>query len=1158
MDLLEMGAHIPCSSYAPVYIPTMNHNLSANGSERNHNLTSDQLFWYYKEVFKQKMLNQEMIFKNQILDLHRLYGRQRELMDDITRNELDKHNLGTEVSRRTTSLSQTSLVCAQKTFNIPACSQVSISGAENIQSPSCFLQGRNIRACSYPAQTEGHSGDREFLKSKCKKPRKNLDLRLPADTIYIDSEEEELLEDGKVSEAAEVSSYPTKRIPEVVCNGDATNGFNSVSNYASSASLEKGWVDLNYLYKLQEKTAPASDSFEGPTAVEAYSNILLQGTESKQEWLSSYNYNAGKIQSSLYSLPRGFHADDISSSSNSLHKKLTQQEPSSFLHNHQNSSSERAMIAVQNFRRNSKTKNDHQSGPSGALMCTSSQHIPRDCMEHSGSSGIAALRKPMHDLARTQIAVQALPCLNTSIPLSNNCKSSTLRRGLEEERLQLKKHLRSSTKHDGTVSDSSFSNGFDLESNKSGAQPPSISSDNLIRVNDGLVPELHGITRYLQDSANVNAWKDIDLNFMPPSCSSDAAVSQSFQTTGTEKLEDSNERFPLHRPKLDYYGKTDKGCEDSNQAEASDFLSQQIHGSPTCETPNISGDHCYHVSGSNHHQNSVQDIKDSKRAVLLDLNVPCDSVHNKEVEPTVDEHVEKSKFKKDAGFGVHIDLNSSINDVGFGVHIDLNTSVNEDEFSAMSSSSTESLLEAPASPENKECSPPRGVSSDGNQVDTPDLMSGLEAPENKESSPPTGESDENHVEIPFPLSVQQDLEHKVCSQPTESDEKVDAPSPLSVHEDLEHKVCSRPTESDEQIETPFALSGQGGLQNKECSQPIESDENQSVTPLPLSNMESKDCSKPMDSDENQIETPFPSGLDGLESKDCSQPMDSDETQIQTPLPRSGQENLETKECSQPMDSTEIQIETPFLLSGQEVHLEEELFRTAAECLVTISSSVCHTCSERTTYKPTETSSDSLKWFAGLASSVLGSLKNEVGCGDHQEVLPDGMDYFEAMTLKLPESKVEECCCYRSNGYKEEVMVTSSSQSQPKKGRPRKGRQQRKDFQREILPGLASLSRCQVTEDLQIIGTLIEASADCSETRSVRHAAKFGLARGRRRCTISASAVKENTAASPLNHIGVKRQLECEKRSLIDWGEVTRRRRGQRNSGSDLRLIRNKV
>ncbi|KAM5570836.1 hypothetical protein ABKV19_011471 [Rosa sericea] len=1127
-----MGAHIPCSSYIPVYIPTMNHNLSADGSERNHNLTSDQLFGYYKEVFKQTMLNQEMIFKDQILDLHRLYGRQRELMDDITRNELDKHNLGTEVSRRTTSLSQTSLVCAQKTFNIPACSQVSISGAENIQSPSCFLQGRNIQACSYPAQTEGHSRDRDFLKSKCKKPWKNLDLQLPADTIYIDSEEEELLEDGKVSEAAEVSSYPTKRIPEVVCNGDATNGFNSVSNYASSAaSLAKGWVDLNYLYKLQEETAPASDSFGGPTAVEAYSNILLQGTESKQEWLSSYNYNAGKIQSSLYSLPRGFHADNISSSSNSLHKKLKQQESSSFLHNHQNSLSERAMIGVQNFRRNSETENDHQSGPSGALMCTSSQHIPRDCMENSGSSGIAALRKPMHDLTRTQISVQALPCLNTSIPLSNNCKSSTLRPGLEEERLQLKKHLRSSTKHDGTVSDSSFSNGFDLESNKSGAQLPSISSDNLIRANDGLVPELHGITRYLQDSANVNARKDIDLNFMPPSCSLDAAVSQSFQTTGTEKLEDSNERFPLHRPKLDYYGKTDKGCEDLNQAEASDFLSQQIHGSPTCETPNISGDHCYHVSGSNHHQNSVQDIKDSKRAVLLDLNVPCDSVHNKEVELTVDEHVEKSKFKKDAGFGVHIDLNSSINDVGFGVHIDLNTSVNEDEFSAMSSPSTESLLEAPSSPENKECSPPRGVSSDGNQVDTPDLMSGLEAPENKESSPPTGESDENHVEIPFPLSVQ---------------------------EDLEHKVCSRPTESDEQIETPFALSGQGGLQNKECSQPIESDENQSVTPLSLSNMESKDCSKPMDSDENQIETPFPSGLDDLESKDCSQPMDSDETQIQTPLPLSGQENLETKECSQPMDSTEKQIETPFLLSGQEVHLEEELFRTAAECLVTISSSVCHTCSERTTYKPTETSSDSLKWFAGLASSVLGSLENEVGCGDHQEVLPDGMDYFEAMTLKLPESKVEECCCYRSNGYKEEVMVTASSQSQPKKGRPRKGRQRRKDFQREILPGLASLSRCEVTEDLQIIGTLIEASADCSETRSVRHAAKFGLARGRRRCTISASAVKENTAASPLNHIGVKRQLECEKRSLIDWGEVTRRRRGQRNSGSDLRLIRNKV
>lgn len=273
----------------------------------------------------------------QILDLHRLYGRQRELMNEIRKNELDK--LGMEASRPTTSLSQSSL-CTQKTFNIPclplvssACSQVSVSGADNIQSPSCFVQGRNIQACSYPAQTKGNLGDSEIFKSKYKKSHKNLDLRLPDDAIYIDSEEEELLEDRKVSEAPEVSSYPMKRTPEVVCNGNerqflCTAGINSISNYASSAaSLEKGSVDLNYMYKLEEETAPASDNFWGPTShteipcsdasqktkshfqnlsnkffqatqtrhdFEAYSNVLLHGPESKQEWRSSYNYKAGE------------------------------------------------------------------------------------------------------------------------------------------------------------------------------------------------------------------------------------------------------------------------------------------------------------------------------------------------------------------------------------------------------------------------------------------------------------------------------------------------------------------------------------------------------------------------------------------------------------------------------------------------------------------------------------------------------------------------------------------------------------------------------------------------------------------------------------------------------------------------------------------------
>ncbi|XP_021820659.1 uncharacterized protein LOC110762344 [Prunus avium] len=792
-EFLEMGAHIQCNSYFPGYFLTRNHNLIANRSKRKHNSSPDQFLGYYKEVLKQTMLEQEMILRDQIQDLHRLYGRQRELMDEIRRNELVKYQLKMEASQLTTSLSQSSSVCVQNTFHMPSlplvnpvCNQIFVSGAESIQSPSCFVRGRNIKACSYSTQTEGRSGDCELLESNSEKFQKNfLDLELPADA-YIDNEEEEVLGNGKVSEAHEASSS------------------------------------------------------------------------------------------------------------------------------------------------------------------------------------------------------QALPCFNTPLPFSNSYKLSTVNPALYGDRLQLKKDFRSSTEHGSAFFlDSSFSNGSQLESKHSEAHPPPpISFDNLIRINDNLVSEHHGITKYRQDSANVKSPKDINLNFMPPSCPLDVAVSQSFQaTTGSENLEDYNEQLQWHGPKFVYSSKTDKGREDSKQAEAIDHSSERICGSAaSCEKLNISCDGCSLGSPSNANLNPPGEKKKREKYVVLDLNLACDSVLDTEIELT--EHVVENEFDK--------------KDVGFGLQVDLNSSINGDGFSPISSLSTEIFLEAPASPENKECSPPRG------------------------------ESDQN------------------------------------------------------QVETPFLLLGQEDLENKECFVPTR------------------------ESDENQIETPFPSSGD----------------------------------------------------SGKKVDLEEELVRTAAESLASISSSGLHTCIVRTTNKLVKPSCDSLHWFAGIASAVVGGPENRAGVVMSEDLLPDGMDYFEVMTLNLTETKVEECCC-RSNSHKDEETGTTSSPNQPRRGRKRRGKQQ-KDFQSEILPSLASLSRYEVTEDLQTLGGLVESSGNRLETGSARYGAKLGLARGRRRSSISTSTVTENTLESLLKQIGSKSEFGKEERRLIGWGEVTRRRRGQRFPVSKPRLILSQV
>ncbi|XVF50054.1 hypothetical protein PTKIN_Ptkin04bG0063800 [Pterospermum kingtungense] len=272
---------------------------------------------------------------------------------------------------------------------------------------------------------------------------------------------------------------------------------------------------------------------------------------------------------------------------------------------------------------------------------------------------------------------------------------------------------------------------------------------------------------------------------------------------------------------------------------------------------------------------------------------------------------------------------------------------------------------------------------------------------------------------------------------------------------------------------------------------------------------------------------------------------------------------DNEECSPPRgESDETQLETPLLSSGQEDgDPQEELVRNAVEAIVSISSSEIQTCLDSTICEPSKTS-NSLYWFARVASSVVDDPGSEFGVnigvkdyGDHDDYLSDGIDYFEAMTLNLPEMKVEESRC-RSNGQKEEELSAIFLTNQPKRGRTRRGRQQRKDFQSEILPSLASLSRYEVTEDLQMIGGLMEAAGARWETGSSRNAGRYGYMKGRRRSSARASNVAESTVnmlLKPQQSVDGIRQ-----RKLIEWGKITRRPRGPRCPSSNPRLILGQV
>ncbi|XP_028763536.1 uncharacterized protein LOC114721831 isoform X2 [Neltuma alba] len=259
-------------------------------------------------------------------------------------------------------------------------------------------------------------------------------------------------------------------------------------------------------------------------------------------------------------------------------------------------------------------------------------------------------------------------------------------------------------------------------------------------------------------------------------------------------------------------------------------------------------------------------------------------------------------------------------------------------------------------------------------------------------------------------------------------------------------------------------------------------------------------------------------------------------------PQSLQQN---SECSPARgESDEKQLEMPYQFSGQEdPQGQEHEVRIAAEALVSISAFVVPNDPQMTDFRPSESSRDGpLHWFAKIVSSIKDHPKNEakVDCNgktadDLEEFLPAGIDYFEAMTLKLTEAENLDCCCNKitdQNG-----KEGGSSLSHPRKGQATKRGRRQRNFRSEILPSVAALSRCEVTEDLQIIEGLMDAAGTHLETVSLRSAG-----RGRKRSRTLASKVSD----SLLKHLTDDTDLRIEKRGLlVSWERTCKKRRGHR-------------
>ncbi|XP_022776803.1 LOW QUALITY PROTEIN: uncharacterized protein LOC111318296 [Durio zibethinus] len=237
-------------------------------------------------------------------------------------------------------------------------------------------------------------------------------------------------------------------------------------------------------------------------------------------------------------------------------------------------------------------------------------------------------------------------------------------------------------------------------------------------------------------------------------------------------------------------------------------------------------------------------------------------------------------------------------------------------------------------------------------------------------------------------------------------------------------------------------------------------------------------------------------------------------------------------------------------------LQDELIQSAAEAIVAISSSGQFNHLDDVNHNSCETAmTDPLNWFVETISSFGEDLESKFEVllrgkeRDQDESSSEEIDYFESMILKLAEAKEEDYMpkpLVPENFKVEETGSTSLLTTRTRKGQGRRGRQ-RRDFQRDILPGLTSLSRHEVTEDLQTFGGLMRAmghSWNSGVTR--RNSTRSGCGRGRRRSVTSSSpALAAATTCLPLMQQLNNIEVGLEDRSLTGWGKTTRRPRRQR-------------
>ncbi|XP_075490508.1 uncharacterized protein LOC142529033 [Primulina tabacum] len=183
-----------------------------NGEEQGNRISllpvnMDQHLGYDKVLLSQIMQKHEATFRYQLQELHRLYRRQRELMDEIKVREMYARHIQLPTSQSNNCLSQTRSEISQTSHT--TCwilgdrfdNKLSVLSTDNLRGPSDFV------AENFQETTTAHPGF--LLARNCYNRQapsfiskghemRILNLRLP-DSVYRDKEERERFDEASVS-----------------------------------------------------------------------------------------------------------------------------------------------------------------------------------------------------------------------------------------------------------------------------------------------------------------------------------------------------------------------------------------------------------------------------------------------------------------------------------------------------------------------------------------------------------------------------------------------------------------------------------------------------------------------------------------------------------------------------------------------------------------------------------------------------------------------------------------------------------------------------------------------------------------------------------------------------------------------------------------------